>query len=243
MILKTTDAGSTWSQQTTGTTDQLMAITIAGTSGWVCGFNGRILKNSSTNPVPVELSSFTTKCVNNYVQLNWRTETEVDNYGFEIERAVINPKSRIRNPQFEKIGFVEGHGNSNSPKNYSFTDEKPFGGSRFQYRLKQIDTDGEFEYSDIVEVEIIPEKFELFQNYPNPFNPVTTIRFQLPVDSKVVLKLYDILGSEVMTILDEKKDAGIYEVILNVSDLPSGTYIYRMITDKNIETKKILVLK
>ncbi|NWF51422.1 MAG: T9SS type A sorting domain-containing protein [Ignavibacteriaceae bacterium] len=209
------------------------------------------------SPVPVELSLFTAKVQDAEVSLNWRTETEVDNYGFEIERRCLPqppPKERaFKTPLplgkgqgdglWEKIGFVEGHGNSNSPKNYSFTDEKPFGGSKFQYRLKQIDTDGEFDYSDIVEVEIIPAKFELYQNYPNPFNPVTTIRYQLPVVSKVVMKLYDILGSEVMTILDEKKDPSIYEVILNAGGLPSGTYIYRIITDQNIETKKILVLK
>jgi len=196
-----------------------------------------------TSPVPVELSSFAASTQNYKVQLNWTTQTEVSNYGFEIERAIINSKFEIKNSKFEQIGFIEGHGNSNSPKQYSFIDEKPFGGSKFQYRLKQIDTDGKFDYSDIVEVEIIPDKFELYQNYPNPFNPKTIIRFQVPEESKVVLKVYDILGAELMELINDKKIAGIYELELNSTSLPSGTYIYRIIADDFTDTKKMLLLK
>lgn len=192
--------------------------------------------------LPVELSSFTAAVKEQTVSLHWRTETEVSNYGFEVERAVINSKSTKQNSEFEKIGFVEGHGNSNSPMDYSFIDEKPLGGSKFQYRLKQIDTDGQFEYSDIVEAEIIPDKFTLFQNYPNPFNPTTTIQFQLPKESKVVFKIYNILGEEVAELLNDKKSAGVYEVVFNARGLPSGTYIYRIYAENFVETKKMILL-
>ncbi len=186
-------------------------------------------------PLPVELSTFTATVKENLVNLFWKTETEVSNYGFEIERTV--------NDNWVKIGFVEGHGNSNSPKEYSFTDKNLIGGSKFQYRLKQVDTDGQSEYSAIVEVEIIPDKFALFQNYPNPFNPTTTIRYQLPQESKVVLKIFDILGAEVIELVNEKVEAGVYEVEFNAMSLPSGPYIFRISAENFVETKKMLLLK
>jgi hypothetical protein len=186
-------------------------------------------------PLPVELVSFNALLVKNNVELNWKTETEVNNYGFEIERSINN--------NWKKIGFVEGHGNSNSPKFYSFTDKIPVGGSKFQYRLKQVDTDGKYEYSDIVEVEMLPDKFALFQNYPNPFNPTTTIRYQLPKESKVVLTIYDILGEKVTELLNENIEAGVYEIEFNAKSLPSGTYIYRISAENFVETKKMILLR
>jgi hypothetical protein len=113
----------------------------------------------------------------------------------------------------------------------------------FIYRLKQIDTDGTYEYSDEIEVEIIPTEFALYQNYPNPFNPRTKIRYQLPKESKVTIKLYDILGSEVITLLNEEKEPGVYEVDFTAQQLPSGTYIYRIFADGFIETKKMVLMK
>ncbi len=89
--------------------------------------------------------------------------------------------SNLSNEVWNKVGFIEGHGNSNSPKQYSFVDEKVIGGSNFAYRLKQIDIDGSYEYSDVVEVKVIPTKFVLQQNYPNPFNPTTKINYSVPV--------------------------------------------------------------
>jgi len=191
--------------------------------------------------LPVELTSFTASVKNSSVTLNWETVTEVNNYGFEIEKQIVSKQSVVDNWQW--IGFVEGHGNSSSTKQYSFTDKNPLGGSVFIYRLKQIDNDGKFEYSDEIEVEIIPSEFALYQNYPNPFNPATTIRYQLPQESKVIIKLYDILGSEVLTLLNEKKEPGVYEVEFNATQLSSGTYIYRMISDDFVETKKMVLMK
>ncbi|MBW1898138.1 MAG: T9SS type A sorting domain-containing protein [Deltaproteobacteria bacterium] len=188
------------------------------------------------SPVPVELNSFTAIVKNNQVKLEWVTETEVNNYGFEVERSVAED-------EWEMLKFIEGHGNSNSPKTYSYTDKSLNGGTKFKYRLKQIDTDGKYEYSEEIEVNIVPTIFALYQNYPNPFNPVTTIRYQLPKETKVVLKIYDILGAEVMVLVKENREAGVYEVNLNAQSLASGTYIYRIIAGEFVETKKMILLK
>jgi hypothetical protein len=193
------------------------------------------LTGGSDIPLPVELVSFSAAYKNSGIVLNWKTATEINNYGFEIERKVSKT--------WEKISFINGEGNSNSPKEYSYVDINPIGGSKFQYRLKQIDNDGQFEYSDIVEVEFVPNKFELYQNYPNPFNPSTKIRYQLPTESKVVIKIYNILGSEVMELVNEQKAAGIYEVQFNAESLASGTYIYKISADNFVQTKKMILLK
>lgn len=187
-------------------------------------------------PLPVELSSFTVNILGNYIQLLWSTETEKNNYGFEVQR-------KIENSDWIAIGFINGYGNSNSPKEYSFKDNRLIGGSKFQYRLKQIDNDGQFEYSDVVEAELVPTEFALYQNYPNPFNPSTTIRYQLPKESKVVIKIYNVLGSEVMELLNEQKEAGIYEVEFNAETLSSGTYVYKIASDNFVQTKKMILLK
>jgi Secretion system C-terminal sorting domain len=215
-----------------------------------CDTAGFVLKPAS---LPVELSSFTAKIINEKVHLTWITETEVNNYGFDIERIQLplNPVSEGQEQRWINIGFVEGYGNSNSPKYYSFDDNDLIGGTRFKYRLKQIDTDGNFNYSDEVEIEIIPDKFALFQNYPNPFNPSTKIRYQLPEASKVEIKIYDIKGEKIFTLLDEKKEAGIFEKEFNADNLASGVYLYHIIAEsvnldpgkKFIETKKMILLK
>jgi len=196
-------------------------------------------------PVPVELTLFTANADEYKVMLNWVTETEVDNYGFEVQRSVdLNQTS-----EWMKIGFVEGHGNSNSPKQYSFTDKNPVGGSKFQYRLKQIDTDGKFEYSDVIEVELIPNEFVLYQNYPNPFNPTTTIKYALPVESKVKIVLYNSLGERITELVNELQSVGYQEAVWNASNAASGVYIYTIEavpTNKSgnfTSIKKMILLK
>ncbi|MBU0473370.1 MAG: T9SS type A sorting domain-containing protein [Bacteroidetes bacterium] len=208
------------------------------------------------DPLPVELTSFTANVNENKVVLNWQTATEVNNYGFEIERCVAQI-SNLRN-NWETIGFVEGHGNSNSPKEYSFIDDKTskvfknLGGleEELQYRLKQIDFDGNYEYSDIVEVKLTEniKEYKLEQNYPNPFNPTTTIKYSIPNNvknemSNVKLIVYDILGKEVATLVDEKKNAGNYEVKLNASNLASGIYLYKLQSGEFVQTKKFVLMK
>jgi len=198
------------------------------------------------NPLPVELSSFSAVFMNDGIKLNWRTETEVSNYGFEVQRAM----SKVQSQDWETLGFVEGHGNSNSPKDYSFTD-KNISGGKYSYRLKQIDTDGNFEYSKVIEVDLgSPTKFELSQNYPNPFNPSTKIRYSIPQSSSVVIKVFDILGNEIESLVNEEKQTGAYELTWYAEQLPSGIYFYRLqVYPANggagsfVETKKMLLMK
>jgi hypothetical protein len=200
--------------------------------------NATYIENSGFPSLPVELSSFSADVVSdNEVILNWTTETEVSNYGFEIQRQNFGATDWTR------IGFVAGNGNSNSPKHYSFTDNNPVNGSKFNYRLKQIDTDGDYEFSNVIEAEIIPADYVLYQNYPNPFNPVTKITYQISKESKVVINVYDILGSEVVSLVNDTKEPGYYEVEFNATNLPSGTYIYRMTAGDYFETKKMILMK
>ncbi len=192
-------------------------------------------------PLPVELSSFSAIVLENAVKLNWRTETEVSNYGFEILRAHTSTLLSVTG--WELLGFVEGHGNSNSPKDYSFIDLNVSGGNYF-YRLKQIDTDGKFEYSKIIEVDLgSPAKFELSQNYPNPFNPVTTIRFSLSQSANVKLTVYNLLGEEIATLINELKEAGVYIVNFNAIELNSGIYIYKIEANGIEQSRKMILLK
>jgi hypothetical protein len=228
---------------TIGVPDGIYTVTITNPDGQSVTSATGILQIDSA--LPVELSLFTAKVLKGGgVQLNWRTETEVSNYGFEIERSE-NPKSEIQNPQFEKIGFVEGHGNSNSPKDYSFVDNSVYGG-KYSYRLKQIDTDGKFEYSKVIEVDAgsIPGGFVLEQNYPNPFNPSTTIKFALAETQSAKLIIYDALGKEVAVPFNGTAEAGkLYESEFNGENLSSGIYFYRLETESKVENRKMLLIK
>lgn len=221
-ILNSTDLGNNWTCHSGLTTVNLSAASfINENTGWFGGENGTILKFQN-DVIPVELMSFKANPENNRVLLNWQTSTEINNLGYDVER-------KTNDGEWIKIGFVHGHGNSTSIKSYSYVDVSPVGGSAFSYRLKQIDIDGSFEYSDAVEVELLPIQFELSQNYPNPFNPSTTIKYHLPIESKVTITIYDILGSEILTLVNETKDQGIHEVEFNANSLSSGTYIYRIV--------------
>lgn len=194
--------------------------------------------------LPVELVSFYANVSNNKVELNWQTATEVNNYGFEIERALFQKTGTKPIPDvWNKIGFIEGHGNSNSPKEYSFTDNTATSG-RYTYRLKQIDTDGKYEYSGEVEVDLgAPNEFNLEQNYPNPFNPETVISYQIPISSNVSLKVFDMLGREVATLVDEVKETGSYNVSFNGKALTSGAYFYKFQSGNYIKINKMILMK
>jgi hypothetical protein len=194
--------------------------------------------------LPVELSSFTSKVVGSSVQLNWRTETELMNYGFEIERASSRQVETSPVQDWMKVGFVNGFGNSNSPKEYSFKDKNVEAG-KYLYRLKQIDTDGRYEYSPVIEVEFgAPKEFKLNQNYPNPFNPSTKISFSLPVESNVSLTIYNMIGEKVLdAIANQVFEAGVYDYNFDGSKLSSGIYFYTIKTDKFSQTKKMLMIK
>ncbi|QQS35730.1 MAG: T9SS type A sorting domain-containing protein [Ignavibacteriales bacterium] len=172
--------------------------------------------------VPVELTSFTAVVNDNSVTLNWSTATESNNKGFDIER-------KISNGTFEKISFVPGFGTTTENKSYIYKDENVQPGN-YVYRLKQTDFDGTFEYSPEVEAEVkAPAAFGLEQNYPNPFNPSTTISWQLAVQSRVTIKLFNSLGQEISTLVDEVQEADKHSLQFNAgSDLPSGIYFYRI---------------
>ncbi|GBD90809.1 hypothetical protein BMS3Abin04_01528 [bacterium BMS3Abin04] len=194
-------------------------------------------------PLPVELTGFNAKLVaGNSAKLDWQTATEVNNYGFEVERS--NVKNQTSNEmEWEKIGFVEGAGNSNSPKIYSFVDNNLLGGSRFAYRLKQIDVDGSYTYSGEVEINVVPTKYELYQNYPNPFNPTTIIRFTLKKPEKVNIKIFNSLGQEIETLVNKNFSAGTHEINFNPDYLSSGIYIYRLQAGKFKEVRKMILLR
>jgi len=190
------------------------------------------------SPLPVELSSFTAKVINERVHLKWITKTEVNNYGFEIERKQGGNKWR-------RIGFIEGYGTTSESKEYSFINNITEINTRLiKYRLKQMDFDGSYEYSEEVLVENpAPVDYTLQQNYPNPFNPVTTISYSLPVKSEVELVIYNALGEEVMELANEEKEAGRYSVEVNATRLPSGIYFYRLQAGSFVETKKMVLMK
>lgn len=192
--------------------------------------------------LPVELISFTGQLTDKGVELTWTTATELNNYGFEIQRAVAGDQAGTL--KWEKAGFVEGHNNSNTPLNYSFTDEVPVN-LNLEYRLKQIDADGSFKYSGIVKVDIanIPGKFELSQNYPNPFNPGTTVKFALPADSRVVLNVYNLLGEKVAELVNKELPAGYHRVKFDGSSFASGVYIYKLQAGDFSAVKKFILMK
>jgi hypothetical protein len=191
--------------------------------------------------VPVELTSFTASVSYGEVLLSWETATETNNLGFEVERKIQNSNSEI----WQLIGFVEGNGTTTELHSYLYSDDiSSIVASSLSYRLKQIDYNGVYEYSDIILVEnLAPADYVLEQNYPNPFNPTTTIKFGLPVKSNVVLTIYNSLGAEVAILVDEVREAGSYEFQFKGNNFSSGVYFYKLETGKYIETKKMILMK
>jgi hypothetical protein len=181
-------------------------------------FNWNIRGVVDTN-VPVELESFGAQVDLGKVHLNWITATELNNYGFEIQK--------LSGDQFNTIGFVAGNGTSTEKHSYTFTDENVSTGV-YSYRLKQIDYNGNFEYSDAIEVDVTPADFTLEQNYPNPFNPSTKIKFSLAAESVVSLKVFNVIGEEVAVLVNGTLPAGIQELDFNSNNLSSGIYFYKL---------------
>lgn len=224
-----------WKTSGAGVTTQV--FTLASVTPWASSAVTINAINPVNAPLPVELVSFTASYKNLAVMLSWKTETEVNNYGFNLEK-------RVNDGEWDSIAFIEGHGNSNSPKEYSYNDKDLFaGGSKFQYRLKQIDNGGSFEYSDFVEVEVVPNQYDLSQNYPNPFNPSTTIRFSLPQAAQIKINLYNMLGEQVKTLAEGTYETGYHKVVVDAANLPSGTYIYRLESSDFVSVKKMILLK
>lgn len=209
----------------------------------------RVATSWSQAPLPVELTSFTANVINGRVELNWETATEINNYGFSVER-------RVMNEEWKTIAFVRGYGNCNSQKYYSFIDEEPSYG-KIQYRLKQIDFDGAYKYSETIHVFVNGDvQSKLNQNFPNPFNPETTIVYTIPnVEARrgeslqhVTLKIYDILGREIATLVNEQQSPGKYSVHFNVAQitnlhhsLSSGVYFYTLRINPSISSERTFI--
>jgi len=198
-------------------------------------------------PFPVQLTNFTAQRLNETtIQIDWRTLIEINNLGFEVEHAPSSPDSFIAAPN----GFVSGQGTTTIPHDYTFNDSSVNGGLWY-YRLKLIKLNGTFYYTDTIAVDVytgispfnVVNEFSLRQNYPNPFNPSTNISFNLPASGFVSLKVYDLLGREVATLVDETRAAGSYNVRFDARSIASGTYLYRLRTPTHSATKKFVLLR
>jgi trimeric autotransporter adhesin len=194
--------------------------------------------NAFEGPLPVLLSSFSSNIDGINVKLNWTTESEINNSGFEVQRS--NKDINIWN----KVGFIAGNGTKQTPSSYTFEDKKLNIG-KYRYRLKQIDYNGNYQFyalSGFIDV-ASPKLYELSQNYPNPFNPITKIDYNLPNDSKVSLIIYDVTGREIKVLVNELQKAGYYSVTFNAANLASGIYFYRLIGNNFDKTKKMVLIK
>ena len=198
--------------------------------------NFTIIRLTVDDPVPVELVSFYGSSLNGNVILEWTTATELNNRGFEVERKSLNSS-------YEVIGFVSGAGSTTELRNYSFADDN-LSTSSYTYRLKQLDFDGTFEYSQEVIVDVIaPAVYSLEQNYPNPFNPSTSINFNIAEAGMVKLAVYNLLGQEVKSLVNEFKEAGQHTILFDASTLTSGAYFYKLETAQFSQTRKMLLAK
>lgn len=187
-------------------------------------------------PLPVELTSFSAIYTNTGVELTWLTSTETNNQGFSIER-----KTSISD--WSTIGFVGGNGTTTKPSFYSFVDNN-VEANTYYYRLKQLDFDGSFEYSNVIEIDVKPvNEYALSQNYPNPFNPSTTIEFSIAEQGLVNLSVYNLLGEKVATIVSEMMESGNHKIEFNAYNLASGIYLVKMTSGKFSEVIKINLLK
>jgi hypothetical protein len=189
--------------------------------------------------LPVELTSFNATAVEGNVNIHWSTETELNNNGFEIQR-------KNQQTDWSSVGFVKGNGTTTNSQEYSFVD-RPGTTGKFSYRLKQIDFNGTFAYSDAVEVEIVAKEFILYNNYPNPFNPSTIISYNLPVDAFVSLRIYNAVGELVTELVNGNQLAGQHSENFNASangtQLPSGIYFAEIKANENIQRIKMMLVK
>ncbi len=235
-IAYTKDAGATWTQAKKVVAHGLYSGALFFDKLFFVGSGGTILRGYGDPEVPVELVSFNAAINNNTVQLNWVTATELNNRGFEIER-------KLNNGSWEVLAFVNGKGTTSEISNYSYNDVLTVSG-KYYYRLKQIDYDGTYTYSNVVEVNFgTPSTFNLSQNYPNPFNPSTTIEFAIPNAELVTLKVYNALGQEVKTLVNGYLEAGSYKQAFDASELSTGVYYYTLKAGAFVNTKKMILVK
>jgi hypothetical protein len=198
-------------------------------------YSHRVLRYD-VSPIPVELTSFTAVAQNQQVILNWVTASELNNNGFEIQRS-------IGNSEFATVGFVKGTGTTTIQQEYSFS-ERNLSNGNYTYRLKQIDFNGMFEYSNTIEVEILNvNNYALIQNFPNPFNPTTKIGYILKDRTNVKVVVMNSLGEEIAVLANDIQDQGFHELEFNAVNLSSGIYFYSIQTMQYSETKKMILMK
>jgi hypothetical protein len=199
--------------------------------------------------IPVELTAFTANAAGSNVTINWTTATETNNEGFEIQRRII---SENQSSEWQRVSFIAGKGTTVRTSNYTYTDNlNNINGSKVEYRLKQFDYDGTVNYSQVVEIEVVPSVYVLEQNYPNPFNPLTTLRYSLPYNSNVKVAVYNSLGETVAILVNGQQTSGFYEINFDASNLTSGMYFYTLEAQTSEidggfevrEVKKMLLIK
>ena len=194
---------------------------------------------NAVSEVPVEMTSFTATAQQANALLAWSTATEVNNFGFNIERRAIASSA------WAKVGFVAGNGTSNATHNYTYADNNLSAGT-YAYRIKQIDNDGTFKYSASTEVTVagVPKELKLYGNYPNPFNPSTKVQFTVPENGNARLSVYNILGQEVATLFSGAAEAGnLYTANFNASRMASGLYFSVLEFGSQRITHKMLMTK
>jgi hypothetical protein len=249
-ILKRVNSSSPWTMNGTHSAGTGSNATPVAHRTAMSGFSDFGIGSASVNPLPIQLVYFTGAVVanSNNILLTWGTISETNNYGFYVQQSVATPSSFADVPN----SFVAGHGTTTVPQNYSWIHSN-VGPGTWYYRLKQIDLDGSLHYTDAVEVIVgaltgrdeqdVPVVFSLSQNYPNPFNPTTLIRYTLPKESSVSLKVYNALGQEVAVLAEGVQKSGEYQVQLDASTLASGTYFYRLSTDEFTSSKKLMLVR
>ncbi|MEZ4700234.1 MAG: PA14 domain-containing protein [Rhodothermales bacterium] len=188
--------------------------------------------------LPVTLTRFEAMPDSGAVRLTWATASETNNAGFAIERS-------LDGSTFAQIGYLEGHGTTAERQTYAYEDRQtPASASVLWYRLKQIDFDGAFTYSQVISVDrLAPQRYALHRNYPNPFNPTTRIAYDLPVQDHVRLAIYDMLGREVRVLVDQTQPAGRYDVTFDAGDLPGGVYVYRLQSRSGTHSRSLVLVK
>ncbi len=208
-------------------------------------FDDLILGDAS---LPVELTSFSAPHSNNTVELEWTTVSETDNLGFIIERKSENTGWR-QIASYKHDAELTGQGTTSSPSQYDFIDNTISAGADYDYRLSEIDINGEKSEIGTTSVKAaIPSTTQLFTAYPNPFNPSTNIKYNLAKDSHVTLAVYDVLGRQIKLLSDQYQTAGQYSVQWDGSTdagvmAPSGTYLVRMQTGNTSQVQKVLFMK
>ncbi len=201
-------------------------------------YGSKIMEISEAMPLPVTLSEFKVTQNNNEINVLWSTASEINNYGFAIERKNLDEK------QWHKLNFIQGHGTSSTTHNYVYKDKTVQKGEVYSYRLKQIDTDGKVSYSKELQIKVgVPETAVLLQNYPNPFNPTTEIQYYVPTKDFVTIKVFNILGEEIFTVVNKEVESGYHSITFNAVNISSGVYFYKMQTKNYTEVKKMTIIK